>query len=641
MTMKMKSKMKKRVIAFIVVCICALKPAFAQYAEQQVLYNNLPQARYINPGIFPEYTGYFTFPALSGYGITATNSGFAFNDLFDSQGLNPNNLLSTLQDKNYLNVGFTNDIIGFGFRVKKNAFSVNVSPKLDVNLGYNKALFDFLINGNGAFVGKDLSLDGFGFDVSSYIETGIGYSRELNEKITVGGRVKFLLGIANLNGDFDGIKLTTDADDYSLTASSQFSVNAYGTFLADDSIAQSLGNPSPVNTSNLGLGLDLGATYKVSDKLSVFGSIVDLGYLNWAEYGESLYNDGASFTFEGVPYEELMQDDSNSDDSDYFNNLGDSLASEFELSRDQISYRTSLKTKFYVGGDYKVNKFLDGQGMLYGRFYNGNLYPMYMLAGSVHLNRWLTTKLTYAGANGTYNNLGAGIVLHLGPLQLYAMMDNLSGLAAVDYARYLSGSFGINFTFKEKEGKIKDNSKKVKQAKDKKEKAEKSKKKAENKKEDAKADQKKAEQDKARAAKEKTDAEVKKAEAQAKKVKSEEKSVKAETKELKNDAQKLKSEEKKLKAEAKKISKETKSIESSFDNASRKINSKGGESTTNKSSGKIDSSSSGEVIYPSSVPETSISDSIVNPNKDGGIVKDSVVNVNFTPDVPAIKDSIK
>ena len=638
--------MRKIYIALLAVSIFCVKPIQGQYAEQQVLYKNLPQARYINPGVFPEYTGYFTFPVLSGYGLTATNSGFAFNDLFDANGLSPNNLLSTLKNKNYLNVGYVNDIIGFGFRVKKNAFSFNVSPKLDVNLGYNKSLFDFLINGNASYIGEDISLDGFGFDVSSYLETGIGYSREVNEKLDIGGRIKLLLGAANINGDFDGIKLTTNEDDYSLTASSQFSVNAYGTFFADDTIANSLGNPSPVNTGNLGLGIDLGGTYKVSDQLSVFASIVDLGYLKWADYGETLYNDGSSFSFDGVPYNELMGDESG--DSDYFENLLDSLVDEFELSRDQVSYRTQLKTKLYAGAEYKLNKYFDGQGMLFGRFYKGKLYPMYMLAGSFHLKRWLTTKLTYSGVNGTYNNIGAGIVLHTGAFQLYVMMDNISGLAAVDYARYINGSFGINFTFKEKEGKIDKNSKKAKKAKDKKDKSEKSRDKAEDKKEKAKADQKKAEENKEKASKEKTDAQVKKAKAEQKQAKDAEQSAKSEEKKIKAQTQKIKSEEKRLKEETKSVKKETKEIRSSSSNSSsKKTNSNKVAKSKSISSNEVKSNevkdeSRSEANTSAPSIETSINDSIVKPIVNQTLDKDSIVDINYTPSViPAVKDTIK
>ena len=73
---------------------------------------------------------------------------------------------------------------------------------------------------------------------------------------------------------------------------------------------------------------------------------------------------------------------------------------------------------------------------------------MIMAGAGFHLNKWLTTKVTFAGVNSTYDNIGAGLILHLGAFQLYGMVDNVYGLTQVDHARYLSGSFGINFTFK-------------------------------------------------------------------------------------------------------------------------------------------------------------------------------------------------
>jgi len=457
---------KLAVILFSLFSIC--KSGLAQYANQQALYNNLPQAQYLNPGIFPEYSGYFSLPAFSGYGLTASNSGFSFSDLFDDGSLNFNAFLGSLSKKNYLNFGFATDVVGMGFKAKKNYFSFNVTPKVDFNLGYNKEVFDFLINGNAKYLGEEISLDGFSFDVSTYMEAAFGFSRKINDKISAGGRFKLLYSGANINGDFDGINLFTDPDDYSITASSDFNVDVYGSyFFKEDSALAAMGNPSAFNPSNFGLGIDFGASYQFSEKLGFFGNVVDLGYLKWSDYGERFYNDGASFTWEGMSYDDFSGEGDSSEEN---GGVGDSIANEFELKSKTTSYTTRLKTKIFLGANYELNKNVDLQGLINGRFYNNKLYPMYMVAGSIHLKKWLTTKLTYSGINGTYDNIGAGIVLHLGPLQVYAMMDNVYGVTQIDYARYLSGSFGINFTFKDSENK----KKKKEKSKDKKSSKEKS-----------------------------------------------------------------------------------------------------------------------------------------------------------------------
>jgi len=65
-------------------------------------------------------------------------------------------------------------------------------------------------------------------------------------------------------------------------------------------------------------------------------------------------------------------------------------------------------------------------------------------------------KLSYAATNGSYDNIGAGLVLNLGAFQIYGAMDNLYGLTQLDYAKNLTGSFGINFLI----GKNKDDEEK-------------------------------------------------------------------------------------------------------------------------------------------------------------------------------------
>lgn len=41
------------------------------------------------------------------------------------------------------------------------------------------------------------------FNVNAYAEVGLGYSRPVNDKLTVGGRVKVLLGVAHAEMQVD------------------------------------------------------------------------------------------------------------------------------------------------------------------------------------------------------------------------------------------------------------------------------------------------------------------------------------------------------------------------------------------------------------------------------------------------------
>lgn len=448
----MKRKMKSSKL--LIILITASLSLSAQYPSIQGLFNNVPQSKYYNAGHFPtDYKGYFGFPLLTNISTTASNSGFAMKDIYKDGNIDLDQLVNTIDDKNLLNVGFGIDVIGFGFSVKDNYFSFNITPKVDFNFGYNKNLLGFIIEGNGGSIGKELSFDGTGFDISAYTEIGFGYTRKVNDKLSAGGRMKILLGVANLSGNFDGVSIYTDPDDFSITANSTFSINMYGSHLANDSLATAWG-ASNVNFNNLGLGVDFGASYTLNDQLTVFANVVDLGFLSWKDFGERLYNDGASFTYDGLAFDELMSDDEGDsndpeeEEDGYFERLSDSLSETFSLEKERLSYTTSLKTKVFLGGNYKFNKYFNADGLLYGRFYAGKLYTSAQVGLGVQLGKWFNLKGSYGITNGTYDNLGAGVVFTLGGFQLYTMFDNLYGVSRLDYTRNLTASFGINFLIK-------------------------------------------------------------------------------------------------------------------------------------------------------------------------------------------------
>jgi len=438
---------------FLVLILFLSGSMYAQYPTQLILLKDVPQAKYYDAGYSPHYSSHIGFPLLSNISATASSSGFAMKDFFKNKNtVDLSGFVNGLSNKNYLNIGAGIELFTLGLKIKKNYFSINITPKFDFNLGYNKNLFKFLVEGNGGFVGQTISFEGTGFDASAYNEFGFGFSREINEKLSVGGRLKVLLGIANINGDFDGVALHTDNDNFEITATSTFSVNHYGVHLINDSLSDAWG-ASIVNPSNLGYGVDFGGSYDLSEKLNVFASVIDLGYLSWKDYGQRSYNDGASFSFVGMPY---SIDTSGSKESDYFDKLSDSIKNVFSLKEERTSYQTTLKTKIFIGANYKLNKIFDADAVAYGRFFGSKFYPSLMLGVGVKVGNWFRMKLSYAATNGSYDNIGAGLVFNLGAFQIYGAVDDLYGLTRLDNTKNLTGSFGINFVL----GKNKDDKKK-------------------------------------------------------------------------------------------------------------------------------------------------------------------------------------
>ena len=224
----MKMKIKKYIFTGLFSVLVTVLAA--QYPSQQMLFDNVPQSRKYDVGFFPEYSGHFGMPGLSNVGYSLNNSGFVINDLFQtSAGLIGGQVdtdiysfdeimsfYNSLRDDNYLNSGLGLDLVNFGFKVKKNYFSLNATLRQDLQLTYGKGLFDLLVNGNADYIGESISFDGFSAEVTAYTELGVGYTRLVNDNLSVGGKLKVLLGLGNLKGEAGG-SLYTDPDDYSLT----------------------------------------------------------------------------------------------------------------------------------------------------------------------------------------------------------------------------------------------------------------------------------------------------------------------------------------------------------------------------------------------------------------------------------------
>lgn len=101
-----------------------------------------------------------------------------------------------------MNISANTDVISFGFYKGKGFWSFNVGARADVDATIPKTMFDYL----RATDADNFSWSGESFDIrneklrlNAYIEVGAGYSRAINERLTVGGKAKLLLGAGSIN----------------------------------------------------------------------------------------------------------------------------------------------------------------------------------------------------------------------------------------------------------------------------------------------------------------------------------------------------------------------------------------------------------------------------------------------------------
>lgn len=416
---------------------------------------SIPQSMYVNPATFPTSRINVGLPVLSSVYLHASNSAFSWNDMFEKRADDSitfafGKLIDKMKDKNLLNISFQTDLLSFGFVVKKkNYFSFNATEKINVLFHYPKDLLKFFWYGNAPYLGEDINFN-FAADISHYREYALGYAREINEKLNVGGKVKYLYGMENIDVKKANISIYTDPNtNFPMTFTSDIEVNTSG---VDTNATNNFDVGSYLfKRKNTGLALDLGANYKITEKISISASVLDLGYIKWKDSPTSHVskNPGASYTFTGVDVNMFLGNSNNSDSL-----MGvtlDSIQDRFELVKKHDTYKTNLQTKIYVGANYKIYD-KNTAGILFSAMtYNGTMNPAVTVFDNQRVGNWLSVCLSYSMMNRSFGNLGFGFSMNSYAIQYYAVSDNILSVFMPNKTRNANIRFGINYTFGRKD----------------------------------------------------------------------------------------------------------------------------------------------------------------------------------------------
>ena len=220
------------------------------------------------------------------------------------------------------------------------------------------------------------------------------------------------------------------------------------------------------NRNNRGLGIDLGFNYHVSDKLLLEASVLDLGFINWNSYTANSKLEAWNYEYDGISNPISIFGDGSS--VDFLKEvLEDSIEEDLKnnYSYTNESYSTALRTKIYASMEYIVdhNNFISLS--LYSSFVRSRWRQGMGIAYNYHLGNFLSATASYSIYNRSYSNVGFGLSLNLGPVEIYCLTDNvlafgtlnprdnfLSDAASsvnIDTKKVRNGQihFGLNLTF--------------------------------------------------------------------------------------------------------------------------------------------------------------------------------------------------
>lgn len=433
---------------------------FAQQDMTLYQFRTLNQSSYLNPAFSGEHKVSIGLPGISSFYFAYNNNAFKLNDLISSDLdvslgrlanaeinstdfadalKNPAQITSALTDKNYLMTNLQIDLFHLQINKGVHSFGFNVTEKVNGMIIFPKSLFELIQNGNGGEnLGQTISVNGLGPDFNHYREYGLSYSRTMNEKLTLGGRFKILSGMENVSFSKSHFGWTTDETDYSWDITGSYSLNTSG--VANGMSFENL----LMGRGNRGFGFDLGASYQFSEDLNLSASLTDLGFINWSNNNLTYSTDDFKFNFDGFDLFNLSDSTAIEDlFSDVYESAIDSINGQVDSSS---TYTTRLHPRILVGANYRLNDKFNVGLLLHGQFYG----PVTKYGASVSANYQVFPSLSaiasYTITDKSYNNVGLGLMWSPGPVQIYAVTDNVLGLN-IESTKSLHARVGINLAF--------------------------------------------------------------------------------------------------------------------------------------------------------------------------------------------------
>lgn len=465
-------------MVFFVGGLCVAGGVHAQYLRTSYFIEGTGARLQMNPALQP-VRGYVNVPILNTF-IGASSNVLGLQDIIDvldsGRDLFPDDdLYNRLEENNRFNVRANTDLFSFGWYKGKGFWNIDVRLRTDVSAAIPKSMFEYLRNvskysqsigsldarGRNAGVATrgtvfQRTVSGVNFDVDAYAEIGAGYSRPINEKLTVGGRFNLLLGIAHTDMQVNDFTLRADvADDiyqsrvYSKTdADVKTTMKGGGLSFADvdDGNGNTIRQASRYNfdmggfgISGIGMGIDLGASYKLLDNVTLSAAILDLGFIRW--------NSGMTTV---ASSDENVEVDINKDN--YMNYLsGDFMdLSRFNMVEDKnavSSYSTKLSSTFLLAGEYKLMDDKLSLGAMYTAYFvEPKTLSELTLSATLHPKKWCDLALSYSPIQALGKSFG--LAFKLGPVFFgtdYVYFGNNSAASNV----FLGVSFPIG---KKREG---------------------------------------------------------------------------------------------------------------------------------------------------------------------------------------------
>lgn len=456
---------------FIIGLILLLKQSNLSAQESTTLQfmKGLPQSDLMNPALHNDSSKVVIgLPGMSGMYFDF-NSGFPSSDLIhkgtgilaDSLVIDIEKFHNSLSTTNPVQQHFSLPLLYLGIRIKKSFFSIGITEKEIAQFTFAKSLVTFIKDGNAPYMGQNFDLGDMDMDAFHYREFALGYSNELiKNKLTIGGKAKVLYGKFAMQTERMNLKVETAADGSYLNLNSDMKINFsapvtvefdeenYFTGINGDDV-----DPKDymLQTGNTGLAFDLGAVYKLTPKITLSGSIIDMGKISFKEDLNNL-NHVSTYKWEGIDFSKSIDESQEDyvDPADLVDDEMKKIENSFKPKKSEFgseAFDVSIPMKIYLGGTYEVSKNIN-VGLLDRIYKNGDVSQNTLsLSANTLIGNFLSLSGSYSMIGNSTKNIGLGIAIRMSSMQLYFVGDNVLAIADPSKVEYANLRFGLNYLF--------------------------------------------------------------------------------------------------------------------------------------------------------------------------------------------------
>ena len=433
----------------------------------------------LNPALTPT-KGYFNLPVIGAVNATVGSTSLGYQDIIDiiddgDDFYTKPDFMNRLKDNNKLNVNFSTEILSAGWYKGKNFWSFNIGLRTDIGANLTKNMFTFLnemetVEENWRNSNYDIS--GQQLNINAYTEIGLGLSRQINSRLTVGARVKALLGIGNMELKLNRVAMSANlpsdqqinqwsSESYwnsmtpsqaaqaaqelkdkfnnyhaNLTVGAELKSSFKGLELQEeegkDYVTDFDFDSGKLGIAGYGFGIDLGASYKILDNLTVSASVLDLGFISWSKSSTKIASANPDpIDIKGSTYANMVDPNNPNTVMNAVNQLwndaqgymdrvtnGDVLdydMLQLEVSDAKESRKSRLASTLVLGAEYGFfnNKLAVGV-LSTTRFVQPDALTELTFSANYRPKSWFNVALSYSAIQSAGKSFGLG--LKLGPL---------------------------------------------------------------------------------------------------------------------------------------------------------------------------------------------------------------------------------